>query len=186
MPGILLCFITHQEHRGVPWLGVLLCRSVHQALDEPSLSIVQQLMLVCGEREAMVMAPALTHDSAVSPASMAAWLSSTGNALHSLLPQVPLVPLSAANSSPCPKIASQSLCSSSQGTCVPVRGMYGSGKDCLILIPFRLPQVSCFTLSLKYFSSDSDNCPDVGIGPWLQFPHPLRAGPDLLTLLFFP
>ena len=61
--------------------------------------------------------------------------------------------------------------------------MYGC-KDCLILIPFRLPQISCFTLSLKCFSSDSDNCPDVGIRPLLQFPHLPRAGPVLLTLLF--
>ena len=50
----------------------------------------------------------------------------------------------------------------------------------------RLPQISCFTLSLKCFSSDSDSCPDVGIGPLLQFPHPPRAGPVLLTLLFAP
>ena len=64
--------------------------------------------------------------------------------------------------------------------------MNGCGKDCLILIPFRLPQISSFTLSLKCFSSASDNCPNVGIGPLLQFPHPLRAGPILLTLLFFP
>ena len=64
--------------------------------------------------------------------------------------------------------------------------MYGCGKDYLILIPFRLPQISCFTLSLKCFPSDSDNCPDVGIGPLLQFPYPLRAGPVLITLLFFP
>ena len=40
--------------------------------------------------------------------------------------------------------------------------MYGCSKDCLILIPFRLPQISCFTVSLICFSSDSDNCPDVG------------------------
>ena len=64
--------------------------------------------------------------------------------------------------------------------------MCGCGKDCLILIPFRLPQISCFTLSLKGFSSDSDNCPEVGIGPRLQFPHLLRAGPVLLTLPFPP
>ena len=64
--------------------------------------------------------------------------------------------------------------------------MYGCGKDCLILIPFRLPQISCVTLSLKCFSSDSDNCPHVGIGPLFQFPNPLRAGPVLLTLLFCP
>ena len=53
-------------------------------------------------------------------------------------------------------------------------------------IPLRLPQISCFTLSLKYFSSDSDNCPDVETGPRLQLHHLLRAGPVLLTLLFFP
>ena len=64
--------------------------------------------------------------------------------------------------------------------------MYGCSKDCVILIPFKLPQISCFTLSLECFSSDSDNCASVRIGPLLQFPHPLRAGPILLTLLFFP
>ena len=64
--------------------------------------------------------------------------------------------------------------------------MYGCSKDCVSLIPFRLPQIICFTLSVKCFSCDSDSCPDVGIGPLLQFPHPLRAGPILLTLLFPP
>ena len=73
-----------------------------------------------------------------------------------------------------------------QGTSILVRGMYGCGKDCLTLIPFRLPQISCFTLSLKCLSSDSDNCPNMGIGPQLQFPHLLRAGPVLLTLLLPP
>ena len=72
-----------------------------------------------------------------------------------------------------------------QETSIPVQSMYGCGKDCLILIPFRLPQMSCFTLSLKYFS-DSGNCPTVGIGPLLQFPHPPRLGPVLLTFLFSP
>ena len=58
---------------------------------------------------------------------------------------------------------------------------------CLILIPFRLPQISCFTLILKCFSSDSDNCPDVGIWtPALKCPHLLRAGLVLLSLLFSP
>ena len=64
--------------------------------------------------------------------------------------------------------------------------MYGCTKDFLILIPFRLPQINSFTLSLKCFCYDSDNCPSVGIRPLLQFPYPLRAGPVLLTLLFFP
>ena len=77
-------------------------------------------------------------------------------------------------------------CCTFQGTCVPIQGMYGCGKDCLIFIPFRLPQISCFILSLKCFSSDSDSCPDVGIRPLLQFPDQSRAGLVLLTLLFFP
>ena len=64
--------------------------------------------------------------------------------------------------------------------------MYGCSKDCLILIPFRLPQMSCFNLTLKYFSSDLDNCPNMRIESLLQFPHTLKAGPVLLTLLFPP
>ena len=64
--------------------------------------------------------------------------------------------------------------------------MYVCGKNCLILIPFWLPQLSCFTLCFKYFSSDSDNCPNVGIIPQFQFPHPPRAGTVLLTVLFSP
>ena len=56
----------------------------------------------------------------------------------------------------------------------------------MIFTPFRLPQISCFTVSLKCFSSDSDNCPDLEIGSLPQFPHLPRAGPVLLTLLFFP
>ena len=62
--------------------------------------------------------------------------------------------------------------------------MFHGSKDCLILIPLRLPQISCF-ISLKCFYSDSDNCSYVEIGPLLQFPHLLRAGPALLTHLFF-
>ena len=53
-------------------------------------------------------------------------------------------------------------------------------------ILFRRPQICCFTLSLKCFSSGSDNCPHVGIRPLLQFPHWQRAGPVLLRLPFFP
>ena len=57
------------------------------------------------------------------------------------------------------------------------KSIYGCNKDCLILIPFRLSQISCFTVSLKCFSSDSDNCPDVGVRPLLQFPpHPPSWG----------
>ena len=102
-------------------------------------------------REAMVMAPPTTHDSAAALA-------------------LGLLPASASSRRP----------AFLSGVCMAV------GKDCLILILFRLPQISCFTLSLKCFSSDSDSCSAVGIRPLLQFPHPQRAGPVLLTLLFFP
>ena len=121
-------------------------------------------------------------------ASMAARLSSTGILHHDLLPHLPTICLSEVNSIPYPEIAPHSTNSSSQllhlpGALIPVWGMYGCSKDCLILFPFRLPQISCSTLSLKCFSSDSDNCPSVGIRPLLQFPHPPRAGPVILTLL---
>ena len=103
MPGVLLCCWVHPAHRGAPLAGVLLCRSMCQALkgapgwsssvvwcishlekhpggggrvllyssvcqafDGPAF-LVQLLMLACGEREAMVMAPPSMHDSAVSP-----------------------------------------------------------------------------------------------------------------------
>ena len=48
--------------------------------------------------------------------------------------------------------------------------MYGCGKDCLILIPFRLPQITCFTLKLKCFSPDSDNCLLWGSDPCFSSP----------------
>ena len=45
---------------------------------------------MCVGREALVMAPPATRDSAVSP-SMAAWLSSTGISHHNLLPHIPSI-----------------------------------------------------------------------------------------------
>ena len=98
-------------------------------------------------------------------ASMAARLSSTGISHHNLLPHIPSFNLSTVNSNPSPGIAPQSLNPISQplhlpGALHPCLGMYGCSKGCLILIPFRLPQISCFTLSLKYVSSDPDNCGD--------------------------
>ena len=123
-------------------------------------------------------------------ASMAAWLSSTGISYQNLLPHTPSICFSTVNSSPRPGIAPQSLNSSSQ--LLPLPGDLCVSRVCMavartaILIPFRPPEISCFTLSLKCFSSDSDNRPDVGIRPLLQFPHQPRAGPVLLTLLFLP
>ena len=169
--------------------GVLLCSSVHQAFDRPA-PLLFSCQCWCVERERLWW---WFHSLHVTQqyrlASMAAWLSSSGVS-HNLLPHIPLIHLSTINNSLCPGIAPQSLNSSSQplgllGDCLPVQDMYGCSKDCLILIPFRLPHISCFTLSLKWVSSDSDNCPAVGIRPLLQFPQPPRAGPILVTLLFF-
>ena len=121
-------------------------------------------------------------------ASMATWLTSTGISHHSFLPHIPLIHLPMVNSSPRPEIAPQSL--SSQllhlpGDLWPCPGYIWLLQGLSDSHSFRLPQISCFTLSLKCFSSDSDNCPDLGIRPLLQFPYPPKGGPVLLTLLFF-
>ena len=85
-------------------------------------------------------------------ASMAVRLSSTGSSHHSLLTHIPSIPLSTVNSITHLGIAPQSLNYSPQ----PLYhlGYVCMGKDCLILIPFRLLQISCFSLGLKWFSSD--------------------------------
>ena len=64
--------------------------------------------------------------------------------------------------------------------------MNGCGKDCLILIPFRLSQISCFPLSLKCFSSDSDNCPDVGIRTPASVPPPAEGRSNPTNTPVFP
>ena len=145
LAGVLLCRSGHQALKGAPWVGSY---AVVPCIRWAILFIVQQPMLACGEGEAMAMAPPAPCDSAVSPCFHGCWLSSTGISHHSLLHHAPC----SVNSSPRSGISPQSLNSSSQplhfqGTCVPVLGMHGCGKDCLILSPFRLPQISCFTLS---------------------------------------
>ena len=138
------------------------------------------------------MAPPPPHESAVS-AGFHGCLAFSPQAFPTTVSSLtsPQSISAAVNSSPCPRIAPQSLRSNSQllhllGDLYPCLGTYGCSKDCLILISFRLPQISCFILSLKCFSSDSDNCPNVGIRALLQFPHPPRASPVLVTLLFSP
>ena len=69
-------------------------------------------MLVCGEREAMVMALHVIQQYHL--ASTAAGLSSTGMSHNNLFPHLPSIHLSSVNSSPRPVIAPQSLNFSSQ------------------------------------------------------------------------
>ena len=200
MPGVLLCCLVHQAHREGPLIGVLLSRSAHQALKRDilvgsysvvhgsgvwwaSLSVVQLRMLVCGKREAMVMAVPPMRDSAVSPCFHGCLVF-----LHQHFP--PRSPLSHPLN---PSLRSQQQplpwdCSTIPKLQLPAsapsrRPGFLSGVSMTVA---RMPQVRCFTLSLKCFSSDSDSCPPVGIRPLLQFPHPPRAGPVLLTFLFSP
>ena len=123
----------------------------------------------------MVMAPSPCMTQQCSLASMAAWVSSTGVSHHDLLPHKPSVHLSTVNSSPRPGIAPQSLNSSSQLLPLPgdqhsCPGYVWLSNDCPILTPFRLPQISCFTLSLKCSSCDSDNSLTWGSDPWFSPP----------------
>ena len=187
MPGVLLCCSVHQAYRGVsPGWG-----SAHQSLKEApwvgSYSVVQcvrHLMgqpLYCSADNAGVLA---RETQQYRLASVAARLSSTGISHHNLLLHIPLIRNSAVNSSPRLGIAPQSLYASSQqlrslGYVWLWQGLSDSHS-------FTLPQTSCFTLSLKYFSSDSERCSDVRIGPLLQFPNPPKAGPVLLSFLLFP
>ena len=103
----------------------------------------------------MVMAPPPARDSAVSPCfhGCRAFLHR-----HFPLQSPPSRPLNPALHSQTPALALGLLHNPQtpvpshctfQETRIPVRGTYGCGKDCLILLPFRLPQLSCFTLSLN-------------------------------------
>ena len=153
-----------------------------------SLSTVQ-LLLVCGDREAMVVVPTPTQAQQHRLASMATWLSTTGICHHNLPCHIPLIHPSRVNSSPYPGIAPQSPNSSSQplhllGDLRPCLAYVWLRQELSDFISFKLPQMSYFTLSIKHLSSDSDNCLDVEIGPLLLVPLPPRAGPVLWTLLF--
>ena len=128
-------------------------------------------MLACQVREDMVRTLPPTCDSAVLPC-----VHGSLAFLHRHIPpQSPSHPLhpslhSRQQPSPC-------NCSTIPKLQLPATAPSRS-KDCLILISFRLPQISCFTLSLKCFSSDLDSCSCVGIGSLLQFPTAMgRSSP---------
>ena len=146
-------------------------------------------MLACRGREAIEMAPTPTCDSAVSPC-----FHGSPAFLHRHFPpqSPPSHPLDLSlHSQQQPSLWGCSTIPKLQlPAAAPSRGPESLSRVCMavarILIPFRLLQINCFLLSLKCFSSDSDNCPGVGSGPLLQFPHSLRAGPVLLTPVFSP
>ena len=125
-------------------------------------------------REAMVMAPPNTCVSSIvllpwlpgfPPPVFPTTISSLTSPQSISLQSTAALALGLINN---PLIPAPSCCPF-QETSVPVQSMYGCGKDCLILIPFRLPHISCFTLSLKYFS-DSTISPLWGSGPCFSSP----------------
>ena len=154
MPGVFLCCSVCQALEGAPWVGPY---SVIQCVRHlmGCFSIVQLQMLVCGEREVMVMAPPPMHDSAVSPCfhglpplAFPTKISSHTSPRSTSLQSIAALTQGLLHN---PKTPAPTRCTF-QGIYIPVQGMYGCGKDCLILIPFRLPQISCCTHSLKCFS----------------------------------
>ena len=181
LAGILLCCSACQAHRGGPPVWGPTLRSAHPALKGApwveSYSVVQcgrHLMgqpLYCstnnagvwGERETMVMAPPLPWDSAVLPCFHGCLAF-----LHRHFPpqcHIPLIHLSAVNSSPHPGIIPQSLNSSCQLLRLP-----GNLHPCpgyVWLWQGLSDSHSIYAVSLSVlnvFSSESDNCLDVGIG----------------------
>ena len=135
------------------------------------------------------MAPPLMCDSATSPRFHGCLAFLHRHFPRDRLPHIPSIHLAAVNNSPRPGIAPQSLNSSclllslleDQRSCLGyVRLLQGLSDSHSI----QAATGQLFTLSLKCFSSDSDSCPALVIGPLLQFPLALRAGPVLLTVLF--
>ena len=138
----------------------------------------------------MAMAPTPTCDSALSPCFHGCPAFLHRHFPSQSPPSHPLDPSLRGQQQPLPWDCSiipkfqLPVTAPSRGPASLIRLCMAAAKDYLILLPFRLPQTSCFTPSLKCFSSDSDYCPNMGIRSLLQFPHLLRAGPVLLTLLF--
>ena len=206
MLGVLLCCLARQAHRGAPLARVLLCGSACQALKGArwvgSYSVVQcirHLMgqpLYCSAANVGVWRErgydGSTPYGGLSSIPLLPWLPGFPPQAFPPLspPSHPLDPSLHSQQQPslwdCPTIPKLQLpaAAPSRGP-APLPGVCTAVARTVIFIPFRLPQISCFTLSLKSFSSDSDNCPAVGMGPLLQFPHTPRAPPVLLTFLFF-
>lgn len=124
------------------------------------------------------MAPPPICDSEVS---MAVWLPQ--EFFHyNLLPHFPSIHLSTVTIALTSGIAPQSLQPSSQLLLLkgirPVQGMSGYGKDCLILISFRLLQISYSTSSALNVLLTRDNCRDVAGTPVpVRRPAGCRSGP---------
>ena len=132
----------------------------YQALKGPpllvSFSIAQLWVSVWGDRGCSDVS---THYAWLSSNVLLPWLPKLRFPSHISSGYLLIV-----NSSPCPRITLQYICSSSQLPC-PLVDLLPCLEYiqiiCVIITPFRLSQISCFILhnSLKYFPSVSTNCP---------------------------
>ena len=149
-------------------------------------------MLVCGDRETMVMAPPLPCDSAVSPCFHGCLAFLHRHFPPQSPPSHPLDPSLRSQQQPSPWDCS-TIPELQLPATAPSREPASLSWVCMAAAWtawFSFHWHCCrsaVSLSvLNAFSSDSDHCLDVGIGLQLYFPHPPRAGPVLLTLLLFP
>ena len=141
LPGLSFYIAWHSRQSKVPpdWSPLLFVSMSGTQRDTLSRVFIGQLLaLVCGKRQATVMAPLLHETQQYCPGSLTARLFSKGTSHHNVLLYVPLGHLSTINNSPHPGISLQSLHSSSQpqhilGNCVPICGKQGWSMNCLTI-----------------------------------------------------
>ena len=116
----------------------------------------------------MVLAPPPTHDSAVSPCFHGCLALLHRHFPPQSPPSHPLHPSLHSQQQPLPWDCS-TIPKHQFPAAAAFRGpasLSGVGmaaaRTVFSFIPFRLPKSSCFTLSLKCFPSDSENCPQCG------------------------
>ena len=115
------------------------------------------------ERKPTVMAPPLTHDLAVSPFFRGCLAFLHWHFPPQSPPSRPLSPSLHSQQWDCSTILTLHTPDAAPSWVPAFLLVYVScGKDCLILLPFRLLQINCFTLRLICFSSAPDNCPRCG------------------------
>ena len=175
MPGVPLCCSADQAHREAPWLG--------------SYSVVQCIRYLIGQTLCCSTADAGVWgergygasftpmcDSAVSPCFHVCLAFLHQHFPPRSPPSHPLNPSLHSQQQPspwdCSTIPKLQLPAfgAIHGTNVPVQGLHGCGKNYLILIPFRLPQISCFTLSPQCFSLTQTVAPMWGSDPCFHSP----------------
>ena len=173
LAGVLLCCFAHQVLIGPPSLGCFSC------------------LVLCSEREAAEIALLSVCDSAVSPCLQVSWLSFI-SIFHCNSPSGSLTPSPFSQQQTLPwdcfpismfQLQATALSrglESLSGVCMVVARIV-----CVILIPFRLSQISCFTLQQpQCFTSVTNICPPMQHCPCFSSPAP-GADSVPLTLLSF-